>query len=131
MSAKTKLTQVFSGHVETRENHEDEALKTHYYKTTKDRLMQELVRIFNNQNRYEIVAESKERGEISVNIRGRKLFYLVATVIMVRPFRTAVDFSVTAKRGMDFGFGRKVVGTLYEELAKSFEYIGTGAGENM
>jgi hypothetical protein len=50
---------------------------------------------------------------------------------MVRPFRTAVDFSVTAKSGMDFGFGRKVIGMLHEELAKTFEYIGTGAGENV
>lgn len=88
--------------------------------------MKELLQIAGRMDRCEIVAQSQERGELSFNIHGRKLFYVVATVIMVRPFRTAVDFSVTAKRGMDFGFGRKVINTFYEELAKSFEYIGTG-----
>lgn len=126
VSAKSKLSQVFSGHVETRENHVDENLKTHYYKTTKDRLMKDLVRICNGRDQFEVVADSKERGEISVNVHGRKLFYVVITVIMVRPFRTAVDVSVTAKRGMDFGFGRKLIDSIYGELAKSFEYLGTG-----
>lgn len=129
MSAKTKISQVFSGHVETRENHDDKELRTHYYKTTKDRLMKELVRYLNSQNRFEVVAESAERGEISVNVHGRKLFYVVVTVIMVRPFRTAVDISVTAKRGMDFGFGRKLIDSIYGQLAKSFEYIGTGQNQ--
>ncbi|HEX7066140.1 MAG TPA: hypothetical protein VF199_13815 [Bacillales bacterium] len=126
MPIKSKVTQVFSGHVETREHHEDESLRTHYYKTTKDRLMKELVRILNNGSRYEIVAESEERGEITVNVQGRKLFYAVVTVIMVRPFRTAVDISVTAKRGMDFGFGGKIIEAIYSELGKSFEHIGNG-----
>jgi hypothetical protein len=88
--------------------------------------MKELTRIFNEKNHFEIVAESAERGEITVNVRGRKLYYLVASVIMVRPFRTAVDFTVTAKRGMDFGFGRKVIDSLYRSIGQSFEYIGTG-----
>ncbi|HET7616414.1 MAG TPA: cytosolic protein [Bacillales bacterium] len=126
MSVKSKMSQLFSGHIETAEHHEDSTLQTHYYKTTKDRLMKELTRIFNEKNHFEIVAESAERGEITVNVRGRKLYYLVASVIMVRPFRTAVDFTVTAKRGMDFGFGRKVIDSLYRSIGQSFEYIGTG-----
>lgn len=117
---------MFSGHVETREDHVDDRLKTHYYKTTKERLIKELVRIFNERNRFEVIAESVERGEISVNVRGRKLYYVVATVVMVRPFRTALDLSVTAKSGMDFGFGQKIVDSIYEQLGQSFEYIGTG-----
>ncbi|HET7627828.1 MAG TPA: cytosolic protein [Bacillales bacterium] len=126
MSVKSKLSQLFSGHVETAEHHVEAELRTHYYKTTKDRMMKELNRIFNENERFEVVAQSAERGEITVNVHGKKLYYLVVSVIMVRPFRTAVDFTVTAKRGMDFGFGRKIMASLYESLARSFEYIGTG-----
>lgn len=128
LAIRSKLGQVFSGHVETRDKHEDQRLQTHYYKTSKDKLMQELISIFKHMKHCEVVAESQERGEISVNIQGRKMYYLVATVIMVRPFRTAVDFSVTAKSGMDFGFGRKTIENLHEKLASIFEYIGTGKG---
>lgn len=128
LAIRSKLGQVFSGHIETRDKHEDPRLQTHYYKTSKDKLMQELVSIFNHMKHCEVIAESSERGEISVNIHGRKTFYLVATVIMVRPFRTAVDFSVSAKRGMDFGFGRKTIENLHKKLASIFEYIGSGAG---
>jgi len=88
--------------------------------------MKELIRIFKKRDRFEIIAESSERGEISVNVRGRKLYYVVVTVVMVRPFRTAVDLSVTAKNGMDFGFGSKVIESIYGELGQSFVYIGTG-----
>lgn len=126
VSVKSKLSQVFSGHVETRENHVEDNLKTRYYKSTKDRTMKELIRIFKKSDRFEIIAESSERGEISVNVHGRKLYYVVVTVVMVRPFRTAVDLSVTAKSGMDFGFGSKVIESIYGELGQSFEYIGTG-----
>lgn len=126
MSVKSKLSQALSGHVETNENHSEDNLKTHYYKTTKDRLLKQLTQIFKKNNRYELIAESAERGEISVNVQGRKLYYVVVTVVMVRPFRTAVDLSVTAKSGMDFGFGRKIIDQVYEELGQSFEYIGTG-----
>lgn len=131
VALRSKLGQVFSGHLETKENHEDPSLQTPYYKTTKDRLMNELIHIFEEMKHCEVVAESKERGEISVNISGRKLYYLVATVVMVRPLRTAVDYSMTAKKGMDFGFGRKTIDHLHNKLSSVFEYIGRGAGSNL
>lgn len=127
MAIRSKLGQVFSGHIETSDHHVDQRLQTRYYKTSKDKMMQELVHIFKHMKNCEVIAESPERGEISVNIHGRKLFYVVVTVVMVRPFRTAVDFSVSAKRGMDFGFGQKTVKNLHERLASIFEYIGTGS----
>lgn len=131
VSLKMKMTQMFTGHIETSETHPDEQFQTRYYKTTKDRLMKEVIGILKSLNGYEVVADSPERGEITVTIKGRKTYFLVITVIMVRPFRTAVDFSCTAKRGIDLGFGRKVILQLYDKIGHSFEYIGNGLSEEV
>jgi hypothetical protein len=131
VSLKTKMTQMFSGHTETGEKHPDEQLKTRYYKTTKDKLMIQINSILRQQKGYEIVAESKERGEITVTVHGTRTYFVVITVIMVRPFRTAVDISVTAKRGIDLGVAEKMILQLYEKIGGSFEYIGNGLSEKI
>ncbi|WP_339316910.1 cytosolic protein [Oceanobacillus sp. FSL W7-1304] len=118
MSIGNTLKKYFSNHAETAEAHFDPALRTHYYKTTKEKALAILENYFSNHGTYEVNAISQEHGEISVNrTKGKKVF-IVATVIMVRPFHTAIDFSVTTESIMpfDLGYSTKVIAQLYEKV---------------
>ncbi|MFD1038090.1 cytosolic protein [Virgibacillus byunsanensis] len=125
MSFRQKLTKYLDNHAETRENHQDSSLQTRYYKTTKDKGLKMLENYFRNSPDYKLNAVSSERGEISViTNKGRKAF-IVVTVIMVRPFFTAIDFSVTTETVLpiDFGFSTKVIHQLYDQVNKELIQI--------
>lgn len=125
MSLRNTLSKYFNNHSESREEHWDQSLQTHYYKTTKEKGMQMLENLFNSSQSYEINSISKEHGEISVNVKkGRKAF-IVATVIMVRPYQTAIDFSVTTESVLpfDFGYSFKLIKKLYEQTDKELPII--------
>ncbi len=121
MGFRQKMTKYFSGQAETKDQHSDPACVTLYYKTTKHRGLETLVNFLKNSPDFDVHAVSEEHGEISfTTVRGRKTF-IVATVIMVRPYRTAIDFSVTTDSLLpfDFGYSTKVIRKLYEHLNKT------------
>ncbi|ARI76835.1 cytosolic protein [Halobacillus mangrovi] len=120
---KAFISRYFSNHAESSEEHNDPQLVTHYYKAKHDELFKSIEEMFSTPS--EVVASSKERGEITVNYKGKRRAFVVATVIMVRPFRTAVDFSVTTESGgpVDFGFSRNLIVQFYEKLDSQFTAI--------
>ncbi|MBH0230115.1 cytosolic protein [Halobacillus yeomjeoni] len=117
------ISRYFSNHSETNEHHKDEQLVTHYYKAKHDDLFRAVEELFPSPS--EVVATSKERGEITVKYKGKRRAFIVATVIMVRPYRTAVDFSVTTDSGgpVDFGFSRNLIIQFYRKLDSEFSRI--------
>ncbi|WP_100012013.1 cytosolic protein [Lentibacillus sediminis] len=125
MAIRHTINKYFNNHAETMEKHWDEALQTRYYKTTKDKAMQVLEEFFRNSADYELHAVSKEHGEISVYTAKGKKTFIVTTVIMVRPYRTAVDFSVTTESAFPFDFGHstKVIKALYTQTGKELPLI--------
>jgi hypothetical protein len=133
MSFKDTLNKFISNHTETRENHSDEALKTRYYKAMKDKTFNELVTIFNQSEMFEVKSSSIDRGEIIVNGLGKKKVFLVGTVVMVSPNRTAIDFSVTSETIIptDFGYSAKVIKELYNRIDQNLEYVGSGLGSQL
>lgn len=130
MGFKDKVNKFISTHTETRENHSEESLKTRYYKAMKDKAFNEVLSLFNEIQTFEVKSTSIERGEIIVEGRGNKKLFLVATVIMVSPNRTAIDFSVTTETvlPLDFGYSAKVIKDLYKKMDKRLEYVGSGLG---
>lgn len=125
MSFRQTLRKYFSNHAETRDEHVDPTLKTRYYKTTKDRGLAALENLFNNSQTYKLNSISKDHGEISVlKTKGKKAF-IVATVIMVKPFQTAVDFSFTTESLLpfDFGYSTREIQKLYELVNKELTLI--------
>jgi len=125
MSFSQKLARIFSNRAETRDNHWDVQLQTRYYKTTKDKGLDALKNFFNNSQKFEVNAISEEHGEISVNVvKGRKAF-IIATVIMVRPYQTAIDFSVMTESliPIDFGYSTKIINMLYENINKDLPLL--------
>ncbi|MGN7297618.1 cytosolic protein [Ferdinandcohnia sp. SAFN-114] len=121
------LQTFFSNHSETRDKHSDEQLRSHYYKTTNKKAIDAVKKVINDLDGYHINSVSEERGEISISIKkGRKAF-VVATVVSVRPFETAIDFAVTTETlllPIDFGYSKKVIMNLYQRLDKELPLIG-------
>ncbi|MBS2771980.1 cytosolic protein [Anoxybacteroides rupiense] len=129
MSVWSKLKYGLTNHCETRENHEDEQLQSRYYKTTAASAIKAVKELIASSHEYELLSVSEERGEFSVATRrGRKAF-IVITVISVRPFETAIDFSVTTDTKIlpfDFGWSRRIVIDLYQKIDQRLPYIGSG-----
>ncbi|MYL50328.1 cytosolic protein [Halobacillus litoralis] len=120
---KAFISRYFSKHSETSEEHKDSALITHYYKAKHDDLFRAVEGLFPSPS--EIVASSKERGELTVKYKGNRRAFIVVTIIMVRPFRTAVDFSVTTDSGgpVDFGYSRNLIVQFYQKLDSQFTTV--------
>lgn len=127
MSFFQKVGKYFNNHAESRENHWDPILQSHYYKTTKDKGMSTLENFFNHSQVYKVNSISKEHGEISVTVKKGKKVFIVATVIMVRPFHTAIDFSVTTESivPFDFGYSTRLIQKLYAQINKELPLITT------
>ena len=125
MSFRQTLRKFFGNRAETREDHVDKTLQTRYYKTTKDRALDSLENTFKNSQTFKLNSISKDHGEISLlKTKGRKAF-IVVTVIMVKPFQTAVDFSVSSESILpfDFGYSTKLIQELYELVNKDLPLI--------
>lgn len=125
MSFRQKIKKYFGNHAETREEHPDPTLKTHYYKTTKDRGLEALENLINHSNKYKMNSISKEHGEISILTKKGKKAFIVATVIMVKPYQTAIDFSVSSESiiPFDFGYSTRVIYDLYDLVKKDLTLI--------
>ncbi|MEI5905501.1 cytosolic protein [Bacillus spongiae] len=85
----------FSQECETSDMHQDQELQTQYYKASFDKVMSIVEELFSSKE-YKIQSVSKDHGEISVGKSGK--LFIVATVLTVQPFETAVDFKVTADK---------------------------------
>ncbi|WP_144471340.1 cytosolic protein [Bacillus safensis] len=110
---------------ETADEHPVSELRSHYYKSTNAQVFQAVEAMLSRSDSYQVTSVSAERGEISANIRLPKKAFLVATVISIRPFETAVDFNVTTETALptDFGYSQKTVLSLYDELDKQLPRI--------
>lgn len=107
-------------------------MRTRYYKASKDKVIQAVESVINKDGLVVKRVES-ERGEVIAHQRKGKKILLVATIVTVRPFKTAVDWSCSTDTILpsDFGYSRKVIGGLYEKLDKELTYIGSGLGEEL
>ena len=128
MSIMHKMKSFFSSGQETSESHYDEALRSHYYKTTAKKAMETVQQTLGRMPGAKVTSVSEEHGEISLAIEKPKKALMIVTVISVRPYETAIDFNVStdSKLGTDFGFSKKLISEAYEKLNKDLPFIGTG-----
>ncbi len=133
MSIKQTLAKYAGKNAETSEKHPAESLRTHYYKTKQEEAFWAIRNILSAMDGTVIRGESKERGEISADLDNGKAF-LVATAVTVKPFRTAVDFSVSMNSSivpLSFGYPWAKIEFLYRELNKELSFIGTGLADKL
>ncbi|OIJ12384.1 hypothetical protein BKP37_13155 [Anaerobacillus alkalilacustris] len=133
MGIKDKINKFISAHTETKEKHVDKDLQTRYYKTMKDKAFNELLNIFDQNSNFKVKSSSVDRGEIIVDGIGKKRIFVIATVVMVAPNRTAIDFAVTTETvlPMDFGYSATVIKSLYQKVDQQLEYVGSGLGDQL
>lgn len=117
MGLFTKLTQALDSRVETNDHHTDEDLHTRYYKASKDTVFKVCHTLIQSYSDLTIISESPERGELSVQLNGKKGGLMIITVIMVRAFHTAVDITVTFDKGFQMSAGKKLINEVYEKLS--------------
>ncbi|GIO21714.1 cytosolic protein [Oceanobacillus sp. J11TS1] len=125
MSIGYKVKRLFNNHAETSDNHIDQTLKTRYYKASKNAVLKEVEAYFNANPDFSIHAISEQHGEIGAkSIRGKKVL-IIATVIMVRPYHTALDFSVTTETPIqiDFGYSNKIIKRIYQHVNEKLPNI--------
>lgn len=122
------IKEFFSNRAETGEKHPNDALKTHYFKATKEQAFAAAREVLQKNYKGEIVTNSPERGEIVFQVTGGKKALIVVTVVSVRPYRTAIDFSVSTETPLpvDFGNSKKIVETSYKALQQKLTFMGTG-----
>ncbi|WP_071460343.1 hypothetical protein [Bacillus massilinigeriensis] len=105
---------------ETKENHQDAALITRYYKVNFQQAFDVVEEILRRDPMAKIISKSPEHGEISADI-GNGSSFLVCTVITIKPYTTAVDFVLSTEKLSILGtyplLKRKVV-SLYESLGE-------------
>ncbi|ALC81990.1 MULTISPECIES: hypothetical protein [Bacillus] len=128
MSVMRSIQSFFTTNTETSDEHWDERLKSRYYKSNAKKTLQEVVEVLNAFEGISITSVSEDRGEISASIHKPRKGFLVATVVSVRPFETAVDFNVLTETSLpsDFGNSKRVVYNLYERIDQKLSKSQTG-----
>ena len=124
MGFKQTWNKFFNNHSETSEKHWDKALQSRYYKATKNNAFDAVTQYFKRHPNCEVKSTSHDHGEITVNYKGKRRAFVVATVIMVKPMQTSVDLSVTTEGGFfDLGFSHKLITTFYKDFEKEMTVI--------
>ncbi|QSS99197.1 cytosolic protein [Pontibacillus sp. ALD_SL1] len=133
MNIKQWFSTYFTNHAETSEEHWNEALRTHYFKTTKDKAFPQLEDYYKNSSKYKLVSSSIEHGEMSLQtVKGKKAF-IVVSIVMVQPYRTAIDYSVTTESALpfDFGHSHKLIQKQHKEIKELLPFLETGMAHKM
>jgi hypothetical protein len=105
----------------TGERAKDPALKTRYYKLSKDEVWDEVTNMFKKMNGYKLLHEVKSVGEIVVErktVTGRTQD-ITLTLFGINPLKTAIDI-YSASRGSlgDLGSNYRTILEIYKQLDK-------------
>jgi hypothetical protein len=87
----------FQKSCETRDNHEDHQLVTHYYKGTFRQIFDHVENMVKENKSYELEHVSKEHGELSIKLKSGKSSSFIVTVIAVKPLEIAVDVHISTE----------------------------------
>lgn len=118
---KRILIGLFRSFETTGDRAKDPALKTKFYKLSKDRTWEEVVTVLKKMNGYKILHEVPNVGEIVVEkktVTGRKQD-ITLTIISITPAKTAVDI-YSASRGSlgDLGANYRTILEIYRTLER-------------
>jgi hypothetical protein len=114
---------------ETRENHQDEELRTRYYKASFNKAFETAENVLRKDPSVKMISSAKEHGEMAAEItRGRKYFAII-TVVSVRGMESAIDINISTERPSPVGVFpslKKEITGFYRRLDKDLTYLGSG-----
>jgi uncharacterized protein (DUF1499 family) len=113
------LIGIIRSHEQTGEKAKDPALKTKYYKLSKDKLWEEVVIMMNKLPGYKLLHEAKNVGEVVVEkktMTGR-VQDITLTLFAISPAKSAIDI-YSASRGSlgDLGSNYRTILDIYRQL---------------
>jgi uncharacterized protein (DUF1499 family) len=113
------LIGIVRSHEQSGDKARDPALKTKYYKLSKDKLWEEVVIIMNKLPGYKLLHEAKNVGEIVVEkktMTGR-VQDITLTLFSISPAKSAIDI-YSASRGSlgDLGSNYRTILDIYRQL---------------
>lgn len=116
---KRTLTGIFRSHEQTGERAADPALRTKYFRLSKEKAWEEIVNIVKKLNGYKLLHEVPNVGEIVLekkSLTGR-IQDITLTVYDLGPGKTAVDI-YSASRGSlgDLGANYRTILEIYREV---------------
>ncbi|PZE20962.1 DUF1499 domain-containing protein [Paenibacillus xerothermodurans] len=116
---KRTLIGIIRSQETTGEKAKDPALKTRYYKLSKDEVWDEVTNMFKKMNGYKLLHEVKSVGEIVVErktVTGRTQD-ITLTLFGINPVKTAIDI-YSASRGSfgDLGSNYRTILEIYRQL---------------
>ncbi|MCC2683123.1 MAG: hypothetical protein K0R75_22 [Paenibacillaceae bacterium] len=116
---KRTLIGIVRSHEQSGDKARDPALKTKYYKLSKDKLWEEVVIIMNKLPGYKLLHEAKNVGEIVVEkktMTGR-VQDITLTLFSISPAKSAIDI-YSASRGSlgDLGSNYRTILDIYRQL---------------
>lgn len=116
---KRTLIGLIRSHEQTGERAKDPALKTKYYRLSKEKAWEEVVSVLKKMNGYKVLHEVPNVGEIVAErktVTGR-VQDITLTVFDLGPSKTAVDI-YSASRGSlgDFGANYRTILEIYGQL---------------
>lgn len=121
------IKEFFTNRAETTDNHKIPELRTRYYKVNKQKAMEAVRFIVNQEERFKLLDYAEDLGEITVEILSPRKAFMVMSIITVFPFRTAIDFTITTSTlflPIDLGYSKKQVISFYKKLDKQLEFAG-------
>ncbi|HAQ08039.1 MAG TPA: hypothetical protein DCR24_11140 [Bacillus bacterium] len=133
MSFFKTLTGRYQKYSGTSENHRDEQLRTRYYKANFNQVFETVEKLMKADPSYKITSVSKDHGEISAEINRKGASFLTVTVVMTKPFQTAVDLHISTESFSLTGINQVLKNELqlfYAKLDQAHQYIGSGINGN-
>jgi uncharacterized protein (DUF1499 family) len=133
MSLIANIKQFFTTQAETADTHRIEGLRTRYYKTNTIAAVKAVEELLKTVPHCNVTSVQTERGEVSAVLKGKVKAHVVATIVTIRPFETAVDFMVYTETALpsDFGFSRRTIEELYKQLDKKLIFAGTSLAQKL
>lgn len=116
---KRTLVGIIRSHETTGEKAQDPALKTKYYRLSKEKAWEEVISIMKKMKGYKVIHEVPNVGEIVVEkktITGR-IQDITLTVFDMGPGKTAIDVYSASRGSMgDLGSNYRTILDIYREL---------------
>ena len=107
---------------ESKEIHNDNNLKTHYYKTRYNNIKQ-IILSYAQANKLIVKSEDDVHGEIFLQANNR---HIIVSIVQVSPFETAVDVKVQTYRIIGLYKPMKEIILLYRYIGTKADFKGVG-----
>lgn len=116
------MKDFFSNDFETKDNHENGLLRTHYYRARYDNVKETILRLAKEKG-LSVRSVDDTHKEIYLQSNG---YHLIIVLVNTTPAETAVDMKITTYQLIGMKKGIKIISEYYSQLDKKLTFKGVG-----